>query len=86
MFAAFNSLSPEVKGAAITLASTIALGLAGTLIEAAGNRWKIPALVAFGKKLEAGPNDLPKLLGQRSPDPAILVAQVADEKQPPAAP
>lgn len=72
----------EIYGALGALAATIIMGLIGTGLEALGNKWKVPALVAIGKKLEAGPNDVPKLLGKRAPDPEILKAEVATARPP----
>lgn len=37
-------------------------GLLGTLIEALGERWKIPALVALGQRIESILLDAPKMI------------------------
>jgi hypothetical protein len=65
-------LSPEQQGVVYTVLTTVAVGAIGSGLEALGNRWRWAWLVALGKKLEAGPNDIPKLLGKRAPDPALL--------------
>lgn len=76
----------QLYTAIATLLITTLVGVTGTALEALGNAKKWPWLVAFGKKLEAGPNDIPKLLGQRAPDPAILKAEVAAEAVKPSTP
>lgn len=60
------------QAAEIFIAGSVALGAIGTLVEFVGNATKSPSVVALGKKLEALGADLPKLLGKRSPDPALL--------------
>lgn len=66
------TLTPDMKAAILAILGLALAGAFGSVLEAIGNAKKWPWLVALGKKLEAGPNDLPKLLGYQAPDPALL--------------
>ena len=76
-----SMLSPEAQGVVYTLLITTLVGAAGSALEALGNSRRWPWLVALGKKLEAGGNDLPKLMGKRAHDPQILKDEKVAEKR-----
>lgn len=66
----------------LVLVASVVVGMIGSTVEYVGNAAKMPKLVAFGKKLEAIGQDIPKLLGKRAPDPSVLKAEVASTLPP----